>query len=292
MRACRLLDLTLPSPVENLALDDALLDELDEHGGEPVLRFWESDRYFVVLGPSCRLIDDVHIAACEQDGIPVLRRTSGGGTVLQGPGCLSYAFVLPLTFHPDLANIRTTNRLILERIARSLHRWEPAVACRGISDLAIDGLKISGNAQRRKRHALLFHGTILHAMNSDLITRYLKQPVRQPDYRENRPHSTFLRTIDVSPQNLKQAIAQAWDVASPITVWPEVRMAACIQAVLKRTGDETRPGAYSNGLPGGAHTSNSIKGVAESLGMPSLPPSDPFDSPLSLLQAASGTGDG
>jgi lipoate---protein ligase len=245
VRAVRLLDLTLPSPVENLALDDALLDELDEHGGDPVLRFWESDRYFVVLGPSCRLIDDIHVAACEHDEIPVLRRASGGGTVLQGPGCLSYAFALPLTFHPDLANIRTTNRFILERIALALQQWEPATAFRGISDLAIDGMKISGNAQRRKRNALLFHGTILHAMRGDLIARYLKEPARQPDYREDRPHKAFVRTIAVPPQDLKQAIAEAWGVGSPLDVWPEARMAACIRSVLERTGDETMPGASS-----------------------------------------------
>ena len=248
MRAFRLLDLTLPTPIENLALDDALLDELDEHGGEPVLRFWESDRYFVVLGPSCRLIDDVHIAACEQDGIPVLRRASGGGTVLQGPGCLSYAFVLPLAWHPDLANIRTTNRFILERIARSLHRWEPATAFRGISDLAIDGMKISGNAQRRTRHALLFHGTILHAMEGDLIARYLKQPTRQPDYRQDRPHGRFLRIIDVPPQDLKQAVAAAWDVGLTLDRWPHARMDECVRKVLQRTSDETSSGAVSSCL--------------------------------------------
>jgi lipoate-protein ligase A len=242
VRAFRLLDLTLPSPVENLALDDALLDELDERGGEPVLRFWESDRYFVVLGPSCRLIDDVHIATCEQDGIPVLRRASGGGTVLQGPGCLSYALVLPLTFHPDLASIRTTNRFILERIARALYPWEPATAFRGISDLAIDGMKVSGNAQRRKRHALLFHGTILHAMPGQLIARYLKPPVRQPDYRQGRPHETFVRTIAVPIQDLKQAIAETWGAESPLEGWPEARMAESIRKVLERTGDETLAG--------------------------------------------------
>jgi len=242
----RLLDLTLPSPVENLALDDALLDELEEHGGEPVLRFWESDRYFVVLGPSCRLIDDVHVSACEQDEVPVLRRASGGGTVVQGPGCLSYAFVLPLTFHPDLANIRTTNRFILERIARALYPWEPAVAFRGISDLAIDGMKISGNAQRRKRNTLLFHGTILHAMQGRLIARYLKQPARQPDYREGRSHETFVRTIAVPIQDLKQAIAGAWSAGSPLGAWPEARMAESITKVLQRTADEIMPGPSSN----------------------------------------------
>ncbi len=163
VRAFRLLDLTLPSPIENLALDETLLDELDEVGGDPVLRFWESGRHFVVLGPSCRLMDDVHVDACEADGVPVLRRASGGGTVLQGPGCLSYALVLPLTLHPQLANIRSTNQFILERMASTLHRWEPGTVFLGTSDLAIDGRKISGNAQRRKRNALLFHGTILYA---------------------------------------------------------------------------------------------------------------------------------
>ena len=231
MNALRLLDLTLPSPEENLALDDALLDELDECGGEPVLRFWESDRYFVVLGPSCRLLHDVRAAACRQDGVPVLRRTSGGGTVLQGPGCLSYAFVLPLAWHVDLANIHSTNRLILERIACSLHRWEPATAFRGISDLAIDGMKISGNAQRRKRHALLFHGTILHAM------RYLNQPARQPDYRQDRPHGTFLRTINVPPKELKQAIAAAWGVGLPLEAWPKARIVQCVRRDLERTAN-------------------------------------------------------
>lgn len=241
MRPLRLLDLTLPSPEANLALDEALLDELDEQQGDPVLRFWESARPFVVLGRSCRSIEDIHAAACEEDCIPVLRRASGGGTVLQGPGCLSYALVLPLSFHPDLTDIRATNRLVLERMAGALRRWEPAVAFRGISDLAIEGKKMSGNAQRRKRRALLFHGTLLHAMPSGLVARYLKQPARQPDYRENRPHGTFLRTIDVPPEDLKQAIANVWNAASPLERWPEARLPGCIRQVLERSNQEPLP---------------------------------------------------
>jgi lipoate---protein ligase len=231
----RLLDLTLPSPVENLALDEALLDELDEYGGDPVLRFWESDRHFVVLGPACRLSDDVHVAACEQDGVSVLRRASGGGTILQGPGCLSYAFVLPLRLHPDLANIRTTNQFILERTATALHRWEPATAFRGISDLAIDEMKVSGNAQRRKRHALLFHGTILHGMQAHLIARYLKEPKRKPDYRGDRQHGAFLRTITAPPHEMKQAIADAWHAHVKMEVWPQTRMPSAIANVRARS---------------------------------------------------------
>lgn len=237
MRALRLLDLTLPSPAENLALDEALLDELDEHGGEPVLRFWESDRLFVVLGASCRPVDDVYLAACEQDGVPVLRRASGGGTVLQGPGCLSYAFVLPLQFHPSLANIRSTNQFILERIAGALHRWEPTTTFQGISDLAIGEMKISGNAQRRTRQALLFHGTILHGMPAEVIARYLKQPSRQPHYRQDRPHSSFLRTIEAPRDAIKLAIAGAWSIGSTLDVWPEARTQQRILDVIRRSAE-------------------------------------------------------
>jgi lipoate-protein ligase A len=231
----RLLDLTLPSAVENLALDEALLDELEENGGDPVLRFWESACHFVVLGLAGSVADDVHIAACEQDGIPVLRRASGGGTVLQGPGCLSYAFVLPLALHPGLGSIRSTNQFILERIAKALQRWQPAIVFRGISDLAVDGCKVSGNAQRRKRNALLFHGTILYSLQADLISRYLKQPKRQPDYRRDRPHEAFLRTMDASPQDIKQAIADEWCARVSLEAWPQDRMPATIAKVVHRS---------------------------------------------------------
>ena len=238
MPPLRLLDLTLPLPVENLALDEALLEELDEQGGDPVLRFWESDCLFVVLGRASRMADDVDLSACEKDDIPILRRASGGGTVLQGPGCLSYAFVLPLDWHPDLVRIRGTNQFILERIATALRQWEPATAFLGISDLAIGGMKISGNAQRRTRRALLFHGTILHGMGADLIARYLKHPSREPDYRAARAHTAFLRTIHVPPQAIKQAIADAWHAEPADSEWPRARMPHTISIVLARSREQ------------------------------------------------------
>ena len=247
VHAFRLLDLTLPSPVENLALDFALLDELDERGGDPILRFWESDRHFVVLGPSCRLIDDVHVAVCEAEwcaGAQARKRWRNGPARTR----LLVVCARPATHvGPRLANLRSTNQFILERMATALHRWEPATVFQGISDLAIGGRKVSGNAQRRKRNALLFHGTILYAMESDLIARYLKHPARQPEYRKDRPHGAFLRTIDASPEDLKQAIAEVWHVDSPLAIWPEARMVDSIRSIIERTnGDRIAAGNAGN----------------------------------------------
>lgn len=230
-----LLDLTLSSPLENLALEEALLEELEEQGGTPVLRLWESDRYFVVLGRSSGIDDDVHLEACRKDCVPVLRRASGGGTVLQGPGCLSYAFVLPIALHADLRDIRRTNEFFLRPIATALSRWQPAITLQGISDLAVDRRKISGNAQRRTRTALLFHGTLLHGMQAKVISRYLKEPKRQPEYRNDRRHGDFLRTIDVLPDDIKNAIADVWKADIELKSWPQLRMRNAMAKVAERS---------------------------------------------------------
>src|SRR5271165_3148381 len=88
------LDLTLPTPAENLALDEALLLRAEDGAGGEVLRLWEWPRPAVVLGAGCRLAEDVDEAACVADGVPILRRSSGGGTVLLGQGCLLFTLVL------------------------------------------------------------------------------------------------------------------------------------------------------------------------------------------------------
>lgn len=264
----RLLDLTLPTPIENLALDEALLEELEERGGHPVLRLWESDRHFVVLGRACRTKDDVHIEICERDGLPILRRASGGGTVLLGPGCLAYALVLPVDLHPNLASIRGANRFILERIAGALRRWEGAVACRGVSDLAIGERKISGNAQRRTRHALLFHGTILYRMPAEVIARYLRHPRRQPAYRADRPHDSFVCTIPApSPAIIKEALADVWGADTPLDSWPSARMLRAVAAVERRSGEEPAPSTASR----------SYAGCRTTDGMIPIPPGDAME---------------
>ena len=111
----KLLDLTLPSPAENLACDEALLDWREAGTGGEVLRFWESRESFVVVGYANKVAAEVNVAACEARGIPVFRRCSGGGTVVQGPGCLNYTLVLRITADGPLHNISVANQFIMEQ---------------------------------------------------------------------------------------------------------------------------------------------------------------------------------
>jgi lipoate-protein ligase A len=206
-----LLDRSLSLPEENLALDEALLEECvhrDDKQPREFLRFWESPRYFVVLGVSGRLKEDVRVDACRGDGIPILRRISGGGTVLQGPGSLNFSLVLSLDSHPEFRDLRRSYGLVLESLSRALDLRD--LAPRGTSDLALLDRKISGNAQKRTRGALLHHGTILHGFDFGKITRYLREPAVQPDYRRARSHEDFVTNIGLSPAEIKARLRRAW----------------------------------------------------------------------------------
>ena len=97
------LDATLLTLPENLALDEALLLGAEANRSGQVLRSWEWPRPAVVLGAGGRIADDVNLAACDRDAVPLARRASGGGTVLLGPGCLLYTLVLRYDRAAELA---------------------------------------------------------------------------------------------------------------------------------------------------------------------------------------------
>src|SRR5262245_13543975 len=163
----RYLDLTPRTAAESLALDEALLVAAEGGSGSEILRFWEWPTPAVVLGAGCVLSRDVGEASCLADGVPVLRRASGGGTVLLGPGCLCFSLVLAYGRDPALAEIRPSYALILRRVAESLDSGGDGSTAspEGVSDLALGGRKFSGNAQQRKRRHLLHHGTLLYAFD-------------------------------------------------------------------------------------------------------------------------------
>jgi lipoate---protein ligase len=217
----RLLDLTLPTAVENLALDEALLEEA-EAAGEPreTLRLWESPQPLVVVGRSSRIDLEVRADACRASGISVLRRVSGGAAVVAGPGCLMYAVVLSYRRRPDLRLLSHAHRYVLDTLAAALTPLAPGVQPCGTSDLAIAGRKFSGNSARCRRDHFLYHGTLLYDFPLDLIERYLTMPPRMPDYRAGRPHGGFVANLPLNAETIRAAIAAAWDAVEPCRDWP------------------------------------------------------------------------
>jgi lipoate-protein ligase A len=192
----KFLELTFEEPPANLACDEALLETIETGASsDECLRLWEARKYFVVLGHSDQMLTNVNVVACNACHVPILRRMSGGGTVVQGPGCLNYSLILKND--PRLiGNIRDTFQYVLERHRQLIEDLcGLAVRIDGISDLTLGGLKVSGNAQYRKSRFVLVHGTFLLSFDLRLIEKYLPVPARQPSYRNRRPHLQFIANL-------------------------------------------------------------------------------------------------
>jgi lipoate---protein ligase len=219
------LDLTLVSPGANLACDDALLNACEATGAGEVLRFWEPAMPFVVVGYANRIEDEVEVEACDRRQIPILRRCSGGGTVLQGAGCLNFTLIFDAENHPELATVPGTNQFIMERQRMALATLgEQEIAVRGHTDLTLGHRKFSGNAQRRRRRALIFHGTFLLQFELALVAELLKFPSKQPDYRQSRNHLDFLTNLPQPAAAVKRALQEVWGAHEPFehVPWTEI----------------------------------------------------------------------
>lgn len=223
-------DLTLPTPAENLACDEALLGLCEEGGAEGVLRFWEAASYFVVVGYANQIEKEVNLEFCRQESIPVLRRCTGGGAVLQGPGCLNYSLVLPIGTEGGFESIPGTNEAILHKHEAALSALVSApIERQGHTDLAIQGMKFSGNSQRRHKKFFLFHGSFLLHLDLNLIEKALPLPSHQPAYRVNRSHKDFLVNLETPPDRIKAALVQAWAARASLSEIPFHRISVLTQ---------------------------------------------------------------
>ncbi len=239
----QLLDLTLETAAANLALDEALLNSFEQRSVEPdaanradgILRLWAPASTAVVVGRSSQVADEVDQAFCRQQNIPILRRTSGGASVLTGPGCLMYSLILDLGQHAELRVVSAAHRFVLGRIQTALRGLSLEVEISGVSDLTVADRKVSGNSLRVLRNTLLYHGALLHDFPLALIGKCLRTAPRQPDYRRGRSHDEFVANLNAEPDGLKSAIMLAFGAEESLSPWPA---AATQQLVVEKYSND------------------------------------------------------
>jgi len=178
-------DISFRTPQENILFDDVLFSLAEQGFCPQTLRFWESQKSFIVLGKISKPEDDINIEQVCKDNIPILRRSSGGGTVLLGKGCLNYSLIMSKEIRPQLRAIHSSYDYILKKITRALEPFGIFSVFKPISDIALAGSekKFSGNAQRRAKKFILHHGTILYDFCISDVERYLSIPKKIPEYR-------------------------------------------------------------------------------------------------------------
>ena len=177
---------------------------------------WIPDKRYIILGASNKAEIALNVENVKRDNITVLKRPSGGQTVMLTPNNLiiAVAFHQPNGLQPkdvfDHINLLIISVLEKEKIHN--------LSLKGISDIAIDGKKISGSAIYRKKDVLLYHAVINIGEPATTFERYLKHPTKEPDYRNGRRHSDFVTSLKEigytkSYEDLQNIMSQSFEMS-------------------------------------------------------------------------------
>lgn len=161
----------------NMAVDEVLLEGAAD-GRTATLRFYGWSEPTLSLGYFQNAGDALNHPASR--GCPVVRRQTGGGAILHDRE-LTYSLAVPLA-HPLAADATRLYRAVHETLQRTLARFgiettlcsaseqpgtlgQPFLCFqrRMCGDVLLGTSKVCGSAQRRRRGAILQHGSLLLA---------------------------------------------------------------------------------------------------------------------------------
>lgn len=142
----------------NLAAEEYLLTQRRE----PFVRLWRNADS-VIIGRHQNAYAEIDLDFVEREGIPVVRRMTGGGAVFHDLGNVNYSFF-------DLSG-HTFTDVILD----ALRPLGIEGHCSGRNDLVLpDGRKFSGTAVCKHGGRILEHGTLLFDASTERLAAALK----------------------------------------------------------------------------------------------------------------------
>jgi lipoate-protein ligase A len=174
----RLIPLDAGGSAENMAIDQALLESVDD-SRQPVLRLYTWSQPTLSLGYFQAV--EARRDHAESSQLLCVRRSTGGGAIVHHHE-LTYSVVVPSAgrlagprielyeqTHAAVAaalspfRVRAVPRRMLSRETTPTSSKHPFLCFQRCSneDLVVSGYKVLGSAQRKSRHAVLQHGSLL-----------------------------------------------------------------------------------------------------------------------------------
>eukprot|EP00887_Chlorella_sp_A99_P001937 scaffold18.g1937.t1 len=147
----------------------------------------------IVLGISGKPQELVHVEAAAAAGVPMIKRFTGGGTVVVDADTIFCSLVMHQAAVPHVP-----------AYPRPIMRWTEEVYGRVFGahgqfalrehDYAFGHRKFGGNAQAITKGRWVHHTSLLWGFRPERM-RLLKQPARAPQYREGRDHLEFVMAL-------------------------------------------------------------------------------------------------
>ena len=181
-RQCYLIKLNKYPIYKQLQLEEALLRSSEDN----FIILNQGSTEAIVLGISQKLDNEVNIPSWNMTDIPVIKRYSGGGSVVVDNQTFFVSFIMN-----DQEGKRSNPKSIHKA---ALNLYAPLFDKCGIelvdNDYVIRNKKVGGNAQCITRSRWVHHTTFLYNTSFELMN-LLKEPLKRPEYRKDRVHSEF-----------------------------------------------------------------------------------------------------
>jgi lipoate-protein ligase A len=184
-------------PQYNLALEEYLFLRAMEDGTQ-FFMLWQNEPS-IIVGRFQNTLEEINTSFVEEQGIHVVRRNSGGGAVYHDLGNINYSFVMPNSGDFDFT-------FFTGPIIRALAALGARAELSGRNDLAIEGKKVSGGAQYRRRGIMLHHGTLLYDADLEVLSLALRPS-------EDKFQSKAVKSIRSRVGNIKEYLQTPLSVA-------------------------------------------------------------------------------
>jgi lipoate-protein ligase A len=145
----------------------------------------------IVMGISGKIESQICTKRLQENPIPVIRRFSGGGTVVVDEQTLFVTFIC----RSDALPILPFPKPVMKWTAEIYRPLFPAETFNLIAqDYVLKKKKWGGNAQAIIKNRWLHHSSILWDFHLPMMD-YLLIPPKMPDYRSGRSHADFLCSL-------------------------------------------------------------------------------------------------
>lgn len=169
-------------------LEPLLMDSVNDE-----LCAWIPDKNYLVLGKGNQPDKSLHLGNVIDDNVEVVKRPSGGETVILTPNTLVLSAVKTIS---SLENPVKYFRVFNERVISNLKTLGVTnLHQKGISDISIGNKKILGSSIYRTKNKIFYHAVLNVSESIGTIEKYIKHPSREPDYRQGRSHTEFVTSL-------------------------------------------------------------------------------------------------
>ncbi len=254
------------NPFYNLALEEYILTTKKNMS---FLVIWQNYNT-VVIGNNQNVWEEVNLDFIKENGISVVRRTTGGGAVYHDMGNINFSFITDLN-ESEGFTINDFTRPII----KVLSDIGIDAKADGRNDITINGAKISGNAQRIYKNRILHHGTLLFAPDINMLSTQVEPYSlsddeindinRLAEEKYSRPEWTFRA---VQPMDIKCSAKFDGGIIDIILCVSDNKISQC--NIFGDFMSVTDISPLENALVGTEFASQSIKDVLDKLDLKSI----------------------